>query len=57
MKEVLLSSDDKVLMYSVPDEVADNLEEYCLQFCSHWIWENPEGAKYLKNIQGVICAV
>lgn len=28
MKEVLLSHDSKVLMYSVPDEVADRLKDY-----------------------------
>ena len=32
MKEVLLSHDDIVLMYSVPDEVADHLQDYCWEF-------------------------
>ena len=54
MKKVLLSHDDKVLMYSVPDEVADHLDEYCLDFASNWIWKNPEGAKLLKNIDGLM---
>ena len=57
MKEVLLSHDDKVLMYSVPDEVADRLEDYCLEFSANWIWKNPNGAKLLKNIRGIKVAV
>jgi len=57
MKEVLLSHDSKVLLYSVPDEVADHLEEYCLDFAANWIWKNPNGAKLLKNIRGMTVAV
>ena len=57
MKEVLLSHDSKVLMYYVPDEVADQLQEYCLEFATNWIWKNPNGAKLLKNIRGEVGAV
>lgn len=57
MKEVLLSHDDKVLMYSVPDEVAEHLHEYCMEFCANWIWKNPNGSKLLKNIRGQAVAV
>ncbi len=57
MKDVLLSHDDKVLMYSVPDEVAARLEEYCLDFAANWIWKNPNGAKLLKNIGGQRVAI
>lgn len=57
MKDVLLSHDDKVLMYSVPDEVAAHLEEYCLDFAANWIWKNPNGAKLLKNIGGQRVAI
>lgn len=57
MKDVLLSHDDKVLMYSVPDEVAACLEEYCLDFAANWIWKNPNGAKLLKNIGGQRVAI
>lgn len=32
MKKVLLSHDGKMKMYLVPDEVADNLKEYCMHF-------------------------
>ena len=42
MKHVLLSADSVVCMYAVPDQVADHLEQYCLDFCVHWIWESPQ---------------
>lgn len=57
MKEILISHDDKVLMYSVPDEVADNLDEYCWEFAANWIWKDPNGAKLLKEIKGTKVAV
>ena len=57
MKEVLLSHDSKVCIYSVPDEVAEHLQDYCLEFSVNWIWNNPMGAKLLKNINGITCAV
>ena len=57
MKEVLLSADGKISMYSVPDEAADHLENYCLEFCSNWIWKDPNGAKLLKTVGGMTCAV
>lgn len=53
MKEVILSADDKVIIYSVPDIVADNLDKYCLDFCENWIWKNPNGAKLLKVHNGM----
>ena len=57
MREVLLSHDSKVLVYSVPDEVAEHLEQYCLDFACNWIWKNPNGAKLLQNIRGMTVAV
>jgi hypothetical protein len=36
MKNVILSHDDKVRIYSVPDEVADNLDKYCWEFAANW---------------------
>ena len=57
MKEVILSADNKAKIYLVPDEVAENLSEYCLEFCSNWIWKNPNGAKYLQLISGSKVAV
>lgn len=46
MKKVLLSADSEMSVYSVPDEVADYLEKYCMEFCSHWLHESPDAAKY-----------
>lgn len=46
MKRVLLSADGDISVYSVPNEVADNLEKYCLEFCDHWLYESPDAAKY-----------
>ncbi len=37
MKEVILSADGDSIVYLVPDAVADNLEDYCLEFCSNWL--------------------
>ena len=57
MKEVILSADDKAKIYSVPNDVAQNLEAYCLEFCTNWIWKNPKGAKLLKIHKGQKVAV
>lgn len=57
MKEVILSADNNAKIYLVPDEVADNLEEYCLDFCANWIWKNPNGAKLLQVFNGHKVAV
>ena len=50
MKEVLLSHDSEVQMYLVPDEVAEQLREYCIAF-TDWIWNNPNGAKLLVDLE------
>lgn len=49
MREVLLSADDKVKLYSVPAEVAHDLSKYCLDFATDWIWRGSESAKFLKK--------
>lgn len=46
MKEVMLSADGDSVVYLVPAAVAENLEEYCLKFCSEWLWNDPEAEKY-----------
>ena len=46
MKEVILSADGDSIVYSVPDEVADNLEQYCIEFCDNWLWNSPDAEKY-----------
>ena len=44
MKNVLLSADVYVFVCSVPDIVADNLLDYCLEF-EKWL-DSSEGKKY-----------
>ena len=51
MREVLLSADDKVKLYSVPAEVAHDLTQYCLDFATDWIWRGPESAKLLRKYE------
>lgn len=46
MKNVLLSADNEIKLFSVPDEIADNLEQYCLEFCCNWLHKSPKAAKY-----------
>ena len=46
MKNVVLSADGDRKVYSVPDVVADNLEKYCMEFCTKWLWESPDAEKY-----------
>lgn len=54
MRNVLLSADGEISVFSVPDKVADNLEEYCLEFCCHWLYESPQAAKYRVKMSGTI---
>lgn len=53
MKNVVLSADGNRIVYSVPIEVADNLEEYCTEFCAKWLRTSPHAEKY--RIGGVFC--
>ena len=50
MKWVLLSADNEPSIYSVPDSVADNLSDYCCEFCDKWLWESPHAAKYRTDL-------
>ncbi len=52
MKKIILSADGDSMMYLVPDVVADNLEEYCMRFCSDWLWNSPQAEKY-RTPEGV----
>ncbi len=45
MKKVLLSHDGKMKMYLVPDDVADNLKKYCMDFAFDWILNDPNAQK------------
>ncbi len=49
MKEVILSHDSEAILYLVPDVVADNLGQYCLDFAANWIWNGPEKCRFLKD--------
>ena len=49
MKKVILSADSDRYIYLVPDQVADNLSEYCLYFCNDWLRNSPDAKKYHKR--------
>ena len=53
MKNVIISADGDRIVYSVPDIVADNLDEYCIEFCDKWLRTSPHAKKYRVN--GVLC--
>ena len=49
MKNVILSADAESKVYSVPNIVADNLAEYCIEFCDNWLISSPNAEKYRKG--------
>lgn len=49
MKQVLLSADGLLSVYSVPDIVADNLVGYCNEF-DEWLRTNPHAKEYRTDI-------
>ncbi len=53
MKNVILSADGDRVVYSVPDDVADNLDRYCNQFCNEWLHTSPNAKKY--RVEDVVC--
>ena len=53
MKEIIISADGDSIVYLVPDEVANNLEKYCIEFCDKWMRTSPQAEKY--RINGVYC--
>ncbi len=53
MKTVILSADCDSIVYLVLDSVAENLEEYCLEFCTKWLRNSPYAAKYRQD--GILC--
>ena len=56
MREVILGHDGDSIVYSVPDEVANNLRKYCMDFCDKWIWNDPNAKKYrIVDEDGEIC--
>ena len=49
MKKILLNVyGAEIRVYSVPDEVADNLSEYCYKFFD-WMKTSPEAKNYREN--------
>lgn len=46
MKEIILSADGDNIVYLVPEVVADNLKQYCLEFCDRWMVTSPDAKKY-----------
>ena len=53
MKEVILSADSDYMVYLVPDDVANNLGDYCIYFCDKWMKTSPNVKKY--KIKGGYC--
>lgn len=53
MKKVLLSADGNISVFAVPDKVADNLRQYCLEFCCEWLYKSPDAAGYRVEMNGV----
>ncbi len=49
MKEVILSADSNRYLYCVPNQVADNLEEYSQSFCFDWLMNSPNAKKIVKK--------
>ena len=49
MKDVLLSADSAPCVYSVPEEVADDLAGYCIEFCDKWLRNSPKAKRYRKG--------
>lgn len=46
MKEIILSADGDSIVYSVPDDVADHLKKYCIEFCDGWLRASPNAKRY-----------
>ena len=51
MKNILLSADCCLTVYSVPAEIADNLRTYCFDFRNDWLLNSPDAKKY-RTVSG-----
>lgn len=51
---VLLGADGPFSVCEVPEVVARNLEDYCLEFCC-WLSKSPQAAPYRRLVNGVSC--
>lgn len=49
MKNIVLSSGGEDRVYSVPDKIADHLEDACWYFRSFWIFDSPQSEQFIKN--------
>lgn len=49
MKEIIISADGDSKIYLVPDVVANNLANYCIEFCDKWMITSPNAEKYKIN--------
>ncbi len=49
LKEVILSADSNRYLYAVPNQVANNLEEYCQFFANDWLVNSPDVKKILRK--------
>ena len=56
MKRILLSADSEISVYTVPDEVADNLERYCTEFCCNWLYKSADAEKYRVKMGSITVA-
>ncbi len=54
MKPVILSADNELKVYAVPDAVAENLAGYCMEFCINWLHKSPHAEKYRLD-NGAVC--
>ena len=48
MKKILLGETYSCNVYSVPNEVADNLREHCIRYCT-WLSKSPEAQSTRKK--------
>ena len=55
MKKVLLGETYSCNVYFVPDEVAKNLEKYCLEYCEWLRGTSPEAEKLRKKRRPCPC--
>lgn len=48
MKEVILSADGDLWLYSVPADAADNLAAICNEFASDYVWHGSKSGRFLR---------
>ena len=48
MKQILLSTDGPASLYEVPENVAENLCKYCIDFL-YWVHDAPETEHFRKE--------